>query len=132
MGLIVVMTGGGIKGAVAAAGRADEQEIVFFHVSYGQRSANAELNAVQALCGSLPAARVVGVNMPHVLQLQDGLADVDEQQRVRGGSGGRCRGVARSFARGASRVVAGAGFRGRAVCLAARGLDGGSGPLEIG
>ncbi len=73
MAPIVAMTGGGIKGAVAAACCCGDQEIVFLHVNYGQRSANAELNAVQGLCGSLPAARLVGVDMPHVMQLPERL-----------------------------------------------------------
>jgi 7-cyano-7-deazaguanine synthase len=112
LGLIVVMTGGGIKGAVAAAGCADEQEIVFFHVSYGQRSANAELNAVQALCTSLPAARVVEVNMPHVLQLQDRLAEVRERSGAR-----------RKAGAGVSRVLSPAAHRGLWPVLASAAVQ---------
>ncbi len=71
------MTGGGIKGAVAAACCGRGEEFVFFHVNYGQPSANAERNAIQALCASLPVAHLVGVDMPHVGQISKRL----EEQR---------------------------------------------------
>lgn len=66
---IVVMTGGGIKGGVAAARSAAENDLVLVHVDYGQPSAPAELSALRSLAKTFPSARVVTLTMPHVLEL---------------------------------------------------------------
>lgn len=68
---IVVLTGGGIKSAVAAKRNASDHELVLLHADYGQRSARSEQAAVTEFAGTLPAARVVTIDMPHVLQLQE-------------------------------------------------------------
>lgn len=70
MSSVVVMTGGGIKGATAAAREAADHKLILLHVNIGQPSASAELGAVRALAASFPSARLVGVDMPHVLQLK--------------------------------------------------------------
>lgn len=66
----VVMTGGGIKGAVAAGRYATEDDLLLVHLSYGQRSAKPEQDATRALAAAFPSAREVLVDLPHVSQLQ--------------------------------------------------------------
>lgn len=72
---IVVLTGGGIKGAVAAGRCAREGDVVLVHVDYGQPSAPAEVHSVRALAQTLPSATVLPLCMPHVAQIQDGPID---------------------------------------------------------
>lgn len=66
----VVLTGGGVQGAVAAALVAAQHELFLVHVDYGQGCAGAEFNAVEALAGSLSSARAVSLRMPHLKALQ--------------------------------------------------------------
>ena len=70
MSAIVVLTGGGIKGAVAAARYAKEHELVLVHMNYGQASAVAEFKALAGLVGTFPKASAVALAFPHVGQLQ--------------------------------------------------------------
>ena len=74
MPAIVVLTGGGIKGAVAAARSASDNEIILLHVHYGQRCASAEAEAARALGAALLSARVVTADMPHVVQISQATA----------------------------------------------------------
>ncbi len=77
---IVVMTGGGIKGAVAAARCAEDNELLLVHVNYGQPSAPAELKAVNILTKTFPSSCVMALTLPHVMQLQEGPGRSVEQR----------------------------------------------------
>ena len=68
---VIVLTGGGIKGAVAAGRSAADNELIFVHADYGQPSAAAERRALPALARAFPSARVVTLDLPHVAQLQN-------------------------------------------------------------
>ncbi len=70
MSRIVVLTGGGIKGAVAAARCAADNDLILVHVAYGQQSASAELRAVEAFRATLPFSSVMALTMGHVTELQ--------------------------------------------------------------
>ena len=56
MARVVVLTGGGIKGAVAAARYASEHEVVLLHADYGQPANSTIITAAEA--GSPSSARV--------------------------------------------------------------------------
>jgi len=71
----VVMTGGGVKAAVAAARFAVDHELVLLHIDYGQRSSKAELEAIHALATIFDSAHVISLDMPHAGQLQQQLAN---------------------------------------------------------
>ena len=75
MGTIVVMTGGGIKGAVAAARSAVGNELTLVHVDYGQPSAAAELKATRALAKTFSHCRMVPLILSHASQVQQGWVD---------------------------------------------------------
>lgn len=75
MALILVMTGGGIKGATAAARSAPGNELLLVHVDYGQPSAQAEASALHGLAATLQSSRVVSLNLPHVQELDHGVTD---------------------------------------------------------
>lgn len=75
MALILVMTGGGIKSATAAARSAPGNELLLVHVDYGQPSAQAEASMLQDLAATLQSSRVVSLNLPHVLELDRGVTD---------------------------------------------------------
>ena len=70
---IVVMTGGGIKGAAAAARCAEDNELLLTHIDYGQPSAPAELKALHVLNKAFPSSSVMALTLPHVMQLQGGV-----------------------------------------------------------
>lgn len=73
----VVLSGGGIKGAVAAGRQAQEGEIIVLHVNYGQPSAQAEAQALDQFAAEMERVRLVKVDAPHILQLQraEGIGD---------------------------------------------------------
>lgn len=75
MALIVVLTGGGIKGATAAARSAGGNELLLVQVDYGQPSAQAEASALHGLAATLQSSRVVSLNLPHVLELDHAVTD---------------------------------------------------------
>ena len=58
MSTVVVTSGGGIKGAVAAGRYAREHELILLHVNYGQRSAQAERRALEAIGSAFPSTQV--------------------------------------------------------------------------
>jgi len=66
---VVAMTGGGIKGAVAAARYASDHELLLVHADYGQPAAAAEARALRDLAGTLASSRVLLLTLPHVLEL---------------------------------------------------------------
>ncbi len=75
MSAAVVLSGGGIKGAVAAARTAKEHETIFVHINYGQPSANREIAALDALAPTLPKSRVVRIALPYLSQLRAAAPD---------------------------------------------------------
>ena len=70
---VVVLSGGGIKGAVAAARYAPENEILLLHVDYGQPAAPREVRVLEGLKESFPAAHSVTVDLPHLGQIPERL-----------------------------------------------------------
>lgn len=82
---IVVMTGGGIKGAVAAARCAEDNELLLTHIDYGQPSAPAELQALHVLNKAFPSSSVMALTLPHVMQLQEGPGRFGEPPAVGAG-----------------------------------------------
>lgn len=74
MSLAVILSGGGIKSAVAAARYAGERQLVFVHVNFGQRCAAEERRAVTQTAERFESSRVIGLDLPHVLQLQEAKA----------------------------------------------------------
>ncbi len=67
---MVVLTGGGIKGAVAAARSAEDHELILVHADYGQPSAAAEVKALDALAATFQSASLLTVELPHVAQIK--------------------------------------------------------------
>jgi len=78
MATVLVLAGGGIKSAVAAARFAKENSLVLLHLDYGQPSAAAEHRALVGLMPSFPNSRLVRLSLPHVLELN---RDVVEHAR---------------------------------------------------
>ena len=68
---VIVLTGGGIKSAVAAGRSASDNELIFVHADYGQPSGAAERGAFRALGSAFPSSRIVTLNLPYVAQLQN-------------------------------------------------------------
>ena len=75
MSAAVVLSGGGVKSAVAAALTAREHEAILVHMNYGQPSANREAAALDSLAGALASARVVRIALPYLSQLRTAAAD---------------------------------------------------------
>ncbi len=69
------MTGGGIKGATAAARSAADNELLLVHMDYGQPCAQAETSALHDLAEALQSSRVVSLILPHVLELDQQMTD---------------------------------------------------------
>jgi len=63
---IVVLTGGGIKGAVAAGRYAKDHEVILLHADHGQESASAETRALAVLAAFWPKARLLSVALPEI------------------------------------------------------------------
>ena len=70
MSRILVLAGGGVKTAVAAAVAGQGNELTFLHADFGQASAETERACVHELARSLAAVRVLGLDLPHVAQLR--------------------------------------------------------------
>lgn len=70
MSRIVVLAGGGVKTAVAATVAGQGNELTLLHADFGQPSAETERACVHELARSLPAAKVLGLDLPHVGQLR--------------------------------------------------------------
>lgn len=89
MSPIVVMSGGGMKGAVAAARCAKEREVILLHVDHGQPSAASEAKALATLVSWFPRARLVSLDLPCLTEIQRISADKDGVLRTpaTGGAG---------------------------------------------
>ena len=66
MSTVLILSGGGIKGAVAAARYVRDHELVLFHVDYGQAAASAELKALAMLAAQWPTAKLCSTTLPAV------------------------------------------------------------------
>lgn len=64
------MTGGGIKGAAAAARYHGSDDVTILHIDYGQLAARAEADAAAKIATGLGGARFVSLALPHVAQVQ--------------------------------------------------------------
>lgn len=84
MSRIVVLAGGGVKTAVAAAVAGQGNELTLLHADFGQASAEAERASVHALASRLATRRVVAVDLPHVGQLRGDSAAQTEPRADRG------------------------------------------------
>ncbi len=60
---IVVLTGGGLKGSIAAVRNAADHDLILLHVDYGQPSAQSEFKAIEELVDYLPSARAIGLDL---------------------------------------------------------------------
>ena len=67
---VVVMTGGGVKGAVAAARYASDHEVFLLHAGHGRASAAQETNALAELVSWFPKARLVTLDLSHITEIQ--------------------------------------------------------------
>jgi 7-cyano-7-deazaguanine synthase in queuosine biosynthesis len=65
----VVLSGGGVKSAVAAGRYAAEHELILVQVNFGQEFAEPALKAQHDLAASFPSARVVSLDLPHIDQM---------------------------------------------------------------
>ena len=64
MSTVVVLSGGGIKGAVAAGRYARDHDIVLLHVDHGQAAATAQSRALAMLAAYWPNARLYSLALP--------------------------------------------------------------------
>ncbi|MGB0715631.1 MAG: 7-cyano-7-deazaguanine synthase [Phycisphaerae bacterium] len=84
----IVLTGGGIKSAVAAACVAKTHRITLLHVNFGQRAAEVELDAIRRLVEGTQDLQVVHVDMNYPLQLQQQIAGTfGVEQQLENGAG---------------------------------------------
>lgn len=77
----VILSGGGIKTAVAAARIAAEQDLYLVHLNFGQRSAPAELKALTTMARSFRSARVLDLDLPHPAQLEQHVSGKEGARR---------------------------------------------------
>lgn len=66
---VVILAGGGVKTAVAAAVSGQGHELILLHADFGQASAQTERASLHKLAETLPSTRVIGIELPHVGQL---------------------------------------------------------------
>ncbi len=79
---VVVLTGGGIKGAVVAGRYAADHDVLLVHADFGQPSARAEAMAVESLSGAWPNCRCVKVRLTNVLEPEGIIAGSDQGRGV--------------------------------------------------
>jgi len=84
---MVVMSGGGIKGATAAGRYAKDHDLILMHVNYGQTAAAREISALESLAATFPHAKVLGIALPHLIQLRRSSAETVAQLGTRGAAG---------------------------------------------
>jgi 7-cyano-7-deazaguanine synthase len=110
-----VLSGGGIKSAVAAARAAKEYQLVFVHINYGQASANRESEALDLLVDTLPGSRVVRVALPYLSQLRaaasEGAAPTKSETRGIVGTAMTAASVPPAVLRGLSPVLLSVGLQ---------------------
>jgi 7-cyano-7-deazaguanine synthase len=84
---IVVLTSGGIKGAVAAGRYAKDHELILLHIDHGQESAFAEGKALALLAPFWPKTRSLSLSLPEPDHLPSGMrtsAETASGMSVRG------------------------------------------------
>jgi 7-cyano-7-deazaguanine synthase in queuosine biosynthesis len=64
MSTILILSGGGIKGAVAAARYVRDHEIILLHVDHGQAASAAESRALAMLAAHWPKSRLCSATLP--------------------------------------------------------------------
>lgn len=69
MGKVVLLTGGGVKSAVAAARYAPDSHLYFAHVDYGQASAARERAASETISTAFPGSSFVALSVPHLARI---------------------------------------------------------------
>ena len=84
---MVVMSGGGIKGATAAGRYAKDHDLILMHINYGQTAAAREISALESLAATFPRAKVLGIALPHLIQLRRSSAEAVAQLGTRGAAG---------------------------------------------
>ena len=113
---MVVMSGGGIKGAAAAGRYAKDHDLVLLHVNYGQVSATREISALESLAPTFPRAKVLRIALPHFIQLQRSPTETTAQpgSRARPPTGGTepASGVSPAVLRGLMPMVLSVGVQG--------------------
>ena len=76
---IVMLAGGGVKTAVAAAVVGEQNELTLLHADFGQASSETERACTHELARSLATATVVGIELPHIGQLRVRASDQDDR-----------------------------------------------------
>lgn len=69
MARVLVLSGGGIKSAVAAARYANNHEVILLHTDYGQASARGERAALDRLTDQWPKAKSIYLPLPAIAGL---------------------------------------------------------------
>ena len=69
MSKVVLLTGGGVKSAIAAARYAPDSQLCFVHVDYGQASAVRERAASEAIASVFPESSFVALSVPHLVRV---------------------------------------------------------------
>lgn len=86
---VVVLTGGGIKSAVAAARYQRDHELILLHVDHGQSSSPSEVKALAMLAASWPKSRLCTTALPPIKYMPSavraGTGMVSSADRARSG-----------------------------------------------
>ncbi|MHC5112479.1 MAG: 7-cyano-7-deazaguanine synthase [Planctomycetota bacterium] len=79
----IVLAGGGIKSAAAAACQPQGTRLTFLHVAHGQKAASAELEATQRQSEGFEERQIIEIDLDYPVQLQQrigGVATIEGQQ----------------------------------------------------
>lgn len=87
MATVLVLTGGGIKSAVAAARYARDHSLILLHLDHGQPSSAREHKALVGLMPTLPRARLMRLSLPRLEELNQSAVEHARPGIVRGGGG---------------------------------------------
>lgn len=66
MGTVLILSGGGVKSAVAAARFVRDHELILLHIDHGQPGAQGELKALAMLASQWPTARLCSCTTPPI------------------------------------------------------------------
>lgn len=115
MSSILVLSGGGIGSAVAAARFARDHSLTLLHVDYGQAAAVAEHRALVAQMPSFAQTRLMRLTLPHVLELNRGSVEHAKpgvvHSPVRGADNVRHEDISTGSLRGLFPVLLSVGFQ---------------------
>lgn len=84
----IVLSGGGIKSAVAAACVAKTYRVTFLHVNFGQRAAETEIDALRRFVDGVGGIKIVTVDLNYPLQIQQQLTGTAGLDHVMTGTEG--------------------------------------------